>query len=229
MTELLKNNVTADATANAASGKTPAGSAGDAKAAESLKISEAPNVTKPLDPFDPATLRLDQSFTNPSVKKLLATVPIRKPRPQDFVRVHPGLEFRGTFGLIEFNEDREYYLLPPEIAHALPGEFRPCSVYTSITRQEKVFLWPVKLPNPDGRQNEWHRSAAEAVRLAEAKWVRIKADMQLGAYEISVAEAALSEPNWPDYAFSDLLRIAFRDRLVDTLDHLVIKKLRGLV
>lgn len=42
------------------------------------------------DPFDPENLRLDQSFVETSgVKKLLTTVPVRKPNNQDFVRVRP--------------------------------------------------------------------------------------------------------------------------------------------
>ena len=37
------------------------------------------------DPFDPENLRLDQSFTEAAgVKKLLTTVPVRKPKSQDF-------------------------------------------------------------------------------------------------------------------------------------------------
>ena len=43
------------------------------------------NVTKlqvPADPFDPENLRLDQSFAETAgVKKLLTTVPVRKPNP----------------------------------------------------------------------------------------------------------------------------------------------------
>ena len=43
-----------------------------------------------LNPFDPAALRLDQSFADTvGVKKHLMTVPVRKPNRQDFVRVHP--------------------------------------------------------------------------------------------------------------------------------------------
>jgi hypothetical protein len=39
------------------------------------------------DPFDLSKLRLDQSFTETAgVKKLLTTVPVRKPSPQDYVR-----------------------------------------------------------------------------------------------------------------------------------------------
>ena len=46
------------------------------------------NNKKP-NPFDPAALRLDQSFADTvGVKKHLVTVPVRKPNRQDFVRVH---------------------------------------------------------------------------------------------------------------------------------------------
>jgi predicted DNA-binding transcriptional regulator AlpA len=39
------------------------------------------------NPFDPAALRLDQSYADTvAVKKLLTTVPVRKPNRQDFVR-----------------------------------------------------------------------------------------------------------------------------------------------
>ena len=42
------------------------------------------------DPFNPTNLRLSQSFVETAgVKKLLTTIPVRKPSPQDFVRVHP--------------------------------------------------------------------------------------------------------------------------------------------
>ena len=47
-------------------------------------------MTEAPDPFDPAALRLDQIFTDgTAVKKLLTTIPVRKPSRQDFVRVHP--------------------------------------------------------------------------------------------------------------------------------------------
>ena len=65
--------------------------------------------------------------------------------------------------MIVLREDRdETYLLLPDIARELPGEFLPVVLYTAINRQGVIRLWPVRLPAPDGRVNEWHRSAAEA-------------------------------------------------------------------
>jgi hypothetical protein len=189
----------------------------------------APHLAKPdSDPFDPENLRLDQNFAEGiGVKKLLTTIPVRKPGQQDFVRVHPAPPYRLTAGIIELKEDREIYLVSPKIAPHIPGEFIPAMLYTAINRQDVVFIWPVKLPSLDGRHNEWQRSVAEAAELAMTGWVRVKANMALGAYEIFEAKSSIADPEWPTLGFSELLKIAFRDRLVDRLDHPVLKRLRG--
>ena len=49
-----------------------------------------------------------------------------------------------------------------------------------------------------------------------------------GGYEITVAESVMADPTWPEHSFQDLVRIAFRDRVITSLDHPVIKRLRGL-
>jgi hypothetical protein len=180
------------------------------------------------DPFDPESLRLDQSFTEMAgVKKLLTTVPVRKPNKQDFIRVHPDANFRLTAAVIELKDDREVYLVLPTIAHQLPGECSPVVLYTAINRQGVTFLWPVKLPTPDGKVNEWHRSASEAAERAMDVWLRVLADMSLGAYVMYEASASVPDPVWPTATFRELLKIGFRDKLVDSLDHPVIKRLRG--
>jgi|SRR5271166_729825 len=181
------------------------------------------------DPFDMASLRLDQSFVETAgVKKLLTTVPIGKPSPQDFIRIHPGQEYRETFAMIELKEDREFYLLQREIARALPGEFFTATVFVCINRQGVIRLVPVRLPGPDGKKNNWHQSLMDGVQLAMLRWVRIKANMALGAYEIFEAAATIPDPTWPDLTYQELLRIGSRDRVVNSLDHLLIKRLRGL-
>jgi hypothetical protein len=65
-----------------------------------------------LDPFDPASLRLDQTFTDgTAVKKLITTIPVRKPSRQDFVRVHSDPAYRlSPAAIIELKDDREVYL-----------------------------------------------------------------------------------------------------------------------
>jgi hypothetical protein len=184
----------------------------------------------PPNPFDPDALRLDQSFAEKvGVKKLLTTVPVRRPNRQDFVRVHPDPGYRlSPAGIIELKEDRETYLVVPSMAEDLHGEFVAATLFTAITRQGVLFIWPVKLPGPDGKYNQWHQSAAEAVERAMTRWIRMTSNMNLGAYEISEATGNWPEPEWPDLPFQEILRIAFRGRIVDTTDHALVRRLKGM-
>jgi hypothetical protein len=182
------------------------------------------------NPFDPVSLRLDQSFADTvGVKKLLTTVPVGKPGRQEHVRVHPDPALRLTpAAIIELKEDREVYLVLPGIAQQLPpGECSVVTLYLSINRQNVLRLWPVKLPGPDGKHNNWHRSAAEGAEMAMEKWVRVTANMSLGAYEIFEATGKIPEPDWPHYSLEEILRVAFRDRIVDHHDHPLLQRLRG--
>jgi len=202
------------------------------------KESTAPKLVSPLDPaetsatpdpFDLESLRLDQSFlTGAGVKRMLTTIPVRKPGAQDWIRVHADKEYRLPVSMIELKDDREFYLLPPPIAKQLPGEFVMVTLYVAINRQGTLFLWPVKIPDADGKVLEWHRSAAEAAERAMEEWIRVKANMNLGAYEFVGSTAKIPDPEWPALSYQELLRIAFKDRYVDSIDHLVVRRLRGL-
>jgi hypothetical protein len=184
---------------------------------------------KGIDPFTPEALRLPQSFTETvNVKQLLRTVPCRKPGPQEFVRVHPAPEYRTTAALLTLKDDREHYLVTGTFAAEIPNEVVPATLFLTITRQRVVAVWPVRLPGPDGKDNQWWASARDAAAIATNRWVRIKANSSLGGYDVAEAEGAIPDPEWPELSFFELLRICFRDRMVTNHDHPVLKKLRGL-
>jgi hypothetical protein len=115
--------------------------------------------------------------------------------------------------------------LEPELA----GEFVTKTLFLAINRQGTPFFWPVRLPAPDGRDLDWWRSSREAAELAMKSWVRVRANMNLGAYDLFVAESAIPDPEWPTLGFWELIKIAFRDHLIDRVDHPVIARLRGQV
>ncbi len=146
-----------------------------------------------------ASLCLSQDFTETvGVKKLLTTIPARRPNSQEFVRVHPSPDYRRNFLCIDLKDDRETYVVRPEIAPELVGETVMKTIYTAITSLSVVFLWPVTIPPPDGKTNEWWRSAREAAELAITRWIRMRADMNLGAYQIYAAEGQIPDPEWPN-------------------------------
>jgi len=182
------------------------------------------------DPFaNLSELRLSQSFIESAgAKKALTTVPVRKPNPQDWVRVHPGVDYRMEFAFIELKDDRELYLIHSNVAADASNETFSATLYTAINRQRVVFLWPVRLPAADGRELDWHRSARLGAELAMTRWIRLASNMSLRAYDTYEATGSIADPEWPEHSFQELLRVAFpRDRFVGSPDHPVLKRLRG--
>jgi hypothetical protein len=183
---------------------------------------------EPSDPFDLAKLRLDPSANDlVSVQKVLTTVPVRKPRAKAYFRVHPREDYRENFQMIE--EDDVHFIVSNHILPDLIGEYVHKTLFTTVDRNGVVSLWPVRLPFPEEKQNDWWRSAREAAEKGMKVWIRIDSNKNLGAYEIREATSpTLGEPVWPNLSYQELIRLAFRDHLIDSLDHPVIKRLRGL-
>lgn len=190
-----------------------------------------PNDSYPAsDPFDPIALRIDPALgPDLGVAKKLFHVGVRKPSRQEFFRTRHEPEFRMLGAIIELKDDREVYLVTPDAAAALPGEVRVVEIRVCVTRGGTVFLWPVAQPTADGREIAWHITARKAAELAESRWTRMAANIGAGCYDVFEAPAGLSEPVWPKAGLSDLLRVAFGNgKLIDSVDHSVLRRLRGL-
>jgi hypothetical protein len=69
----------------------------------------------------------------------------------------------------------------------------------------------------------------QVVELAQEQWVRVTANMSLGAYDVFVATGQHPDPTWPEQSFAELLRLGFKGHYIDSPDHPVLKKLRGEV
>lgn len=193
-----------------------------------MKNTDAKN--PPANPFDPAALRVNQDFLSAAgTEKLVVDTPVRRPNGQEFVRVHRDENYRLIpAAIIEVKEDREVYLVDPSLVEVVNEEIHLVGLYTAISKQGAVFLWPVKVPKPDGRANSWHHSAMAAANEARDAWVRVKANMSAGAYDVFKAKGEIPEPQWPNVTFERLLELAFKDdRIIRDLNHAVIKRLHG--
>lgn len=171
--------------------------------------------------------RLDQTYATGSVKKKLRQVPIRKPASHWWFRVHPdeSLHYRSRF--YEIKEDSELYTVTAEMQPDLEEILVSKVLYPAITRQGMFFLWPVRLPDSDGRLDSWNRSAMNAAQIAISKWARITSNRQMAGYDIRdiVLDAV---PTWPEIeSIDDILGIAFQHYTIDNHDHPRIKNLRG--
>ena len=177
---------------------------------------------------DLSALRLSpDSATLFGIREVLTHVPVRKPNRHDFFRVHPDPDMSLVTAVFFDKEENECYLVLPEMRDALLGEIKPVVLQLTITEQGSVMIWPMRIPTDGARRDNWAASSAEAAELARKKWIRMPADMGLGGYRIYEAQGELSEPIWPDKSLQELLEVAFRDRIIDSENHPVVRKLRG--
>jgi hypothetical protein len=129
-------------------------------------------------------------------------------------------------------KDREIYLVAPPLWPVLSGEstFSWRLLILGVNRQGTAFLWPIRLPGPDGKLDDWSKTAMDAAEQARDRWLRLSADMALGGYRFEVATGKLPDPEWPaDHTFQDIIKIAFRNTLISDGNHPVLQHLRGEV
>lgn len=200
-------------------------------AAESLRLPTAtPNLTAaPAKAgFTLSELALTQDFdTAIGLETRVHTVPVKKPTKVTYVRVHQSPEYRMPLATL-VDELGEMYAVHPKVLHAVADEAKPTMLYTAIDEVGNVFLLPVGLPGSDGSTNAWWQSGHAAAAAAQKEWVRIVAVKLAGYYITKAAKVDKGEPKWPEKSFEELLNMAFSDgRLIDTLDHPVIRKLNG--
>ena len=177
-------------------------------------------------PPDFSKFALSQNFGSQiKVTQRLTTVPVRKPSKTQWFQIHP--EYKLDVLLLKYGDSGEdYYLVEPSLAHQVADLAQAFRLVVGVDRQGVVFVWPLRIPDPERAMN-WHLSALEAASHAEIQWTRMHAHMSLGAYEIHTAEGITDVPKWPEMLMDGILEIAFKNKIIDRLDHFVLKQLRG--
>lgn len=193
------------------------------------------NQTTPKQPItstgaDLKSLRLPANYgATLGVKKLLTNVLVGRPKKTSFFRTHTADEMTFPAMILENKEARESYVVVPEVAQEISELVRPVMLHAAIDRQNNVLLITVPLPGEDGTRNPWHESLAQAVEHAKLKWIRITANMHAGGYDVYEAEGELPEPEWPAHDINALIQVAFRGKIITSLDHPVVQALLGKI
>jgi len=154
-------------------------------------------------------------------------IPVKKPGKKNFFRIHPDPSYRlYDVGVIE-EEGGDVYLvdagldLPDDVTHFVSH----VNLLTAVSHHGKLFVWYFK--NTD---TSWASSALRVARRAQEEWIRIKADFESGGYNIFTAPEPLrsKKPVFPSMSPEEIFTLAFDNRMIATVDHPVIQRLRGL-
>lgn len=192
------------------------------------KISTA-SVNPSSSKFDPKNYRQAQNVRMEEqavlTRKVQTIIPVRKPSKKQFVSVHPSPDFRAeNLPTIEDEATGEIYLLAADLEFPVDIENKVdfLNLAAAITTDGSLFLWHYK-----NSTNSWSDSARIAVREASRRWVRVIPDKSSNGYMLETPMVAPAAPTWPALSFTEMLETAFGSRYIDSLNHPLMKKLRG--
>jgi hypothetical protein len=170
-------------------------------------------------------LRRSQDFESlADVKQVVTEVTIGKPNKQTFFRVHP--EWKAVYPILELKATMksEYYIVDPNAATEIEDEVNPRLLVPVITRDGRLYIWPLRVGNGERLDNAASSSLA-AMQVAKKKWIKLV--WRGHSFVALTAKKELSSPEWPEIGFDEMLELAFKDRVIDSPDHAVIKSLVG--
>ena len=178
--------------------------------------------------FSPENLRvLNTMDLGKLVRQELVEIPVRKPKKDEWFRVH--LDYQQQGGILELDSLNKLYWVSKKMQSQV--EHDPCFTYRlcvlAVSRQGAPFIWPVKTNSKaGGTGDKFVRVPFAAMILGKEKWTRLYWSQERSEYQIESSEL-LDEPKFPDKPFPELLKLAFKDTVIDTVDHPAILDLKG--
>lgn len=189
-----------------------------------------------MDKPDPFNLSLgrQRALTPPQIRSVQTNIKVKtKPGPVEYFRIHPSPEYETQWSIYEWNseQDRQPYWVAPgmEEDDDLIDHLRFCQVNLAINRRGSLFVLYAKYPLDDSpiTAQVWARTKLVCFDKAKRVWLKMQGDRDTGSYNYVEAQGDLGEPVWPSESFEDILRRAFKDYLIDTPNHAVLKEIRG--
>ena len=181
--------------------------------------------------IDLDSLRLPTNYASAvQVETLLVTVRVGKPPKTSFFRTHRDQNM--VFECYSYEQkvpQQECYIVLPSVVPTLREHVKPVRLYTCIDRNNVVFLMPVTLPDENGERHSAHEEREFAAEHAKDHWTRILWDKTQGRYQILKAGGSLPDPIWPNVSITELIEIAFRNKIIKSSDHPVVQTLQGLI
>jgi hypothetical protein len=158
-------------------------------------------------------------------------VPVGKPQPYVYFRSHsdPSMALDASVLIGSEWSDDFYFPVPRMLDHpAVLPRLRKVTIAVVYTWPGgAISVWPV--PFAEDTRIACRKSARAAYELSKAQWVQMIWNADKRDYDVAIAEGINTEPLWPpDLNLSNLLKLGFADRIIDTPEHPYVRQLRGL-
>ena len=182
-----------------------------------------------VDPFDPMNLGISTDYAA-AINARASSKPfeLRKPNDQEFFRSSPReSQCLDVLAIADKQDMGRVYVVSGAIrdivAHRFPKSVRAVRLVLSVTLVGNVLVWPV--PQAEDRGGQWNTSQQTAYESGRTKWTNMAAGR--GRYDV----VSIDNPKSIDWdafpPYRDILRQACAERLIESFDHPLLRKLAG--
>jgi hypothetical protein len=149
----------------------------------------------------------------------------KTPSKNEFFRTHP--DFRPIIPIVdlEVGMEKQFFAVTDGMCEPLASigiAVTDHRLYLTITSRGSLRIVPVRGPNAEGEQNEYHRTKEIGLCDSITSWVRLYTDQENRCYKVYPApKDRYGEPQWPELSPAKIYRLGFRSkgRLIDSTEH----------
>jgi hypothetical protein len=166
-----------------------------------------------------------------SVEKLPPKLSCGTASGRGFFVAHPDHDTRPIVMLVKPDggdlEEEDWFLVDAEVEDDLADIGTMYELVLCRTANGGYFLWRLRTEEPGGRIDGYTESAREALEEhAGEHWIKLKGDRKSRAYEV-IRGSQVAVIRWPEFGIDELVRRAFKGRVITSEDHDLIRRLRG--
>jgi hypothetical protein len=152
-----------------------------------------------------------------------------RPKKELYVRFHPDdgfyLPAHVWSPTSDDSKQKPYYILQHLWSlEDLQGGLRAVVLATWMGVDGSLGLWDVPASSGAG---DWALSGQQILAAGRRSWLRIQADSKEKYYRHFLPQNPIPDRPWPEMTFSEILRKAFKGRVVTSEDHELIRRLRN--
>jgi hypothetical protein len=167
----------------------------------------------------------NEDLVNIQPVKRLGSIEVRKPKKQEWFRSHPTMF--AEISVIRRESTGDFYAVDPALARELEAETREAFIAAAIGYEGALFLWPIIKPKADGSGIQLFENDLADLALSRQCWIRRQWSSGSKSYKVDQANTDRA-PEWPENTnISAWVTKGFRGRFIDSLDHQLVRQLRG--
>jgi len=186
-------------------------------------------IVKPeIDPANPFAnldaLRNPQDYAEFASGEAVSRYRVRRLKEAMHVRVHhdPAYMLLGQYIVEPGGSGKETFYVFPQFREALGPLVRKVDLHVAVDGHAEYFLLMIRRANDGADPNLWYDTARTVASAAAKGWIKVTKPIGGGWGYIEVKHK-MFDPTWPTKTFEEILRSAFEGRIVDSLNHELIK------